>query len=96
MRVSVATTASHKSFGQDMGAAPFFRREATEKNAVALRVVELFKRYGMTNAVSGLSFEIREGEIFGLLGPTERARLPRLRCSRAAAAFRWRCDAVRS
>ena len=34
-----------------------------------MRVVGLTKRYGTTAAVSGLNFEIREGEIFGLLGP---------------------------
>jgi ABC-2 type transport system ATP-binding protein len=69
MHVSVATTASHNSFGQDMGAAPFLRHDPTEKKAVALRVVGLSKRYGTTAAVSGLNFEIGEGEIFGLLGP---------------------------
>jgi ABC-2 type transport system ATP-binding protein len=37
--------------------------------AVALRVAGLTKRYGTTTAVSGLNFEIAEGEIFGLLGP---------------------------
>jgi ABC-type uncharacterized transport system ATPase subunit len=69
MRVSVATTASHSSFGQDMGAAPFLRHESTEKKAVVLRLVDLSKRYGTTVAVNGLNFEIGEGEIFGLLGP---------------------------
>jgi linearmycin/streptolysin S transport system ATP-binding protein len=33
-----------------------------------LRVDGLEKRYGATAAVSGLSFEVREGEVFGLLG----------------------------
>src|SRR5260370_23282359 len=69
MRVSVATTASHISFGQDMGAAAFLRHESTEKKAVALRLVGRSKRYGTTVAVSGLNFDIHEGEIFGLLGP---------------------------
>jgi ABC-2 type transport system ATP-binding protein len=36
---------------------------------VALRVDGLRKSYGPLEAVAGLSFEIREGEIFGLLGP---------------------------
>jgi ABC-2 type transport system ATP-binding protein len=36
---------------------------------VALRVEGLSKRYGTTEAVSGLNFEIGQGEIFGLLGP---------------------------
>jgi ABC-2 type transport system ATP-binding protein len=35
----------------------------------AVRVSELRKRYGEHEAVRGISFEIREGEVFGLLGP---------------------------
>src|ERR1700730_15212751 len=46
-----------------------FRHQPAEQKAVALRVVGLSKYYGPTSAVSGLNFEIREGEIFGLLGP---------------------------
>src|ERR1700745_3456318 len=48
---------------------PLFRHQPAEQKAVALRVVGLSKYYGPTPAVSGLNFEIREGEIFGLLGP---------------------------
>src|SRR6266850_2356849 len=36
---------------------------------VALRVEGLQKRYGTKEAVAGVSFEVREGEVFGLLGP---------------------------
>jgi ABC-2 type transport system ATP-binding protein len=50
-------------------AAEVFRDKPTEKKIVALRVDGLTKRYGKTIAVSGLNFEIGEGEIFGLLGP---------------------------
>lgn len=32
-------------------------------------VQDLVKRYGDLEAVRGISFEVREGEIFGLLGP---------------------------
>ena len=32
-------------------------------------VTDLVKRFGDNAAVDGVSFEIREGEIFGLLGP---------------------------
>lgn len=53
----------------DTSLAPFFRSEPTYKKAVALSVVGLTKRYGTTVAVSGLNFEILEGEVFGLLGP---------------------------
>ena len=46
-----------------------FGHTLTDQKAVALRVVGLSKYYGNTAAVSGLNFEIHEGEIFGLLGP---------------------------
>jgi ABC-2 type transport system ATP-binding protein len=36
---------------------------------VALRVDSLQKRYGQIDAVAGVSFDVREGEVFGLLGP---------------------------
>ncbi len=71
MRIRPATTALRNNLGTtdaDTGVGAFFRREP-DKNAVALRVVGLTKRYGTTTAVSGLDFEIGEGEIFGLLGP---------------------------
>jgi ABC-2 type transport system ATP-binding protein len=35
----------------------------------AIRVADLRKRYGQLEAVDGLSFEIRAGEIFGFIGP---------------------------
>src|SRR4026208_2215387 len=34
-----------------------------------IKVKELVKNYGNFQAVKGISFEVREGEIFGLLGP---------------------------
>lgn len=41
---------------------------ARDQGKVALRVDALSKRYGAIEAVSGVSFDVREGEIFGLLG----------------------------
>ena len=35
----------------------------------AIRVESLVKRFGMLAAVDGLSFEVHEGELFGILGP---------------------------
>jgi len=46
-----------------------FKHRPADQKAVALRVAGLSKQYGATTAVSGLNFEIHEGEIFGLLGP---------------------------
>lgn len=34
-----------------------------------IRVKDLVKKYGNFEAVKGISFEVKEGEIFGLLGP---------------------------
>lgn len=39
----------------------------TEK--IIISVKDLTKKYGAFEAVKGISFEVREGEIFGLLGP---------------------------
>jgi ABC-2 type transport system ATP-binding protein len=36
---------------------------------VAIRVQELRKRYGEVDAVRGVSFQVGQGEIFGLIGP---------------------------
>ena len=35
----------------------------------AIRIRDLVKRYGSMEAVSGISFDVNEGEIFGLIGP---------------------------
>jgi ABC-2 type transport system ATP-binding protein len=34
-----------------------------------LRIVALHKRYGRTQALAGVSFDVQSGELFGLLGP---------------------------
>jgi ABC-2 type transport system ATP-binding protein len=34
-----------------------------------LEVIDLHKRYGAFEALAGVTFEVREGELFGLLGP---------------------------
>src|SRR5262249_47646171 len=39
-----------------------------EQENVALRVESLGKRYGASEAVAGVSFNVRHGEVFGLLG----------------------------
>jgi ABC-2 type transport system ATP-binding protein len=38
-------------------------------NESIISVRNLWKKYGDFEAVKGISFEVREGEIFGLLGP---------------------------
>lgn len=38
-------------------------------SSIIISVKELVKNYGQFQAVKGISFEVKEGEIFGLLGP---------------------------
>ncbi len=49
------------------------RRPMTTSTPIAsdavIRCLDLHKRYGDVNAVAGVSFEVRQGEVFGLLGP---------------------------
>src|SRR5579863_1930796 len=53
-------------FAKDYGLA--LVEAAHDQGKVALRVDALSKRYGAIEAVAGVSFDVREGEIFGLLG----------------------------
>jgi ABC-2 type transport system ATP-binding protein len=50
-------------------ASVFSPNGAAPSGAPALAVRDLWKRYGKFEAVKGISFEVRQGEIFGLLGP---------------------------
>jgi ABC-2 type transport system ATP-binding protein len=36
---------------------------------MAIRVQDVYKKYGAVQAVNGVSFEVGQGEVFGLLGP---------------------------
>ncbi|MDB5321091.1 MAG: transporter related, partial [Phycisphaerales bacterium] len=47
---------------------------------VALAVRNLEKSYGPLQAVRGISFEARAGEIFGLLGPNGAGKTSTLEC----------------
>lgn len=38
-------------------------------NGIAIEVHSLFKRFGEVQAVDGIDFEVRSGELFGFLGP---------------------------
>jgi ABC-2 type transport system ATP-binding protein len=46
----------------------------------AVKVADLHKAYGDVRAVSGVSFEVRPGEIFGLLGPNGAGKTTTLEC----------------
>ena len=48
--------------------------------AAAVSVAGLWKRYGDTEAVCGVSFEVGAGQIFGLLGPNGAGKTTTLEC----------------
>ena len=41
----------------------------TDKNDIAIEVINLTKRFGKFTAVDNLNFQVKRGEIFGFLGP---------------------------
>ncbi len=45
----------------------------------AVEVRELVKDYGNLRAINGISFEVNEGEIFGLIGPNGAGKTTALR-----------------
>ena len=56
------------------------------RDKAILEVTNLRKTYGSTVAVDDVSFSVEEGEVFGILGPTARARRPPSSASRDSAA----------
>lgn len=51
-----------------------------ESGPACLSVRELTKRYGAVEAVRGVSFEVCEGEVFGILGPNGAGKTSILEC----------------
>lgn len=49
----------------------------TETTSMVLRSEGLIKKYGKRTVVNGVSFDVKQGEIVGLLGPMEQERPPR-------------------
>ena len=54
--------------------------KASQSSAAAVSVAGLSKRYGATEAVCGVSFEVGAGQIFGLLGPNGAGKTTTLEC----------------
>jgi len=52
-----------------MRVAYFVFRDWTNMDGYAVTVVDLTKKFGDFNAVNGVTFDIRRGQIFGFLGP---------------------------
>ena len=51
-----------------------------EPRALSSRYTPFRKTYGATVAVSDISFQVREGEIFGLIGPNGAGKTTTLEC----------------
>jgi ABC-2 type transport system ATP-binding protein len=45
------------------------KRDEKEASASAIRIADLWKRFGTIEAVRGINLEVSDGEIFGLIGP---------------------------
>ena len=48
--------------------------------APIIRVQDLRVRYGATEVIHGISFEVRQGEILGVIGPAQSGKTSMLRC----------------
>src|SRR5207342_359795 len=58
-----------------------WHRRGARKNHMAKVIVrDLHKHYGDIHAADGVSFEIQDGEIFGLLGPNGSGKTTTLEC----------------
>jgi ABC-2 type transport system ATP-binding protein len=65
-----ASSAGYRKREPELGEKPALALITTPHadESIALRVEGLSKHYGSTDAVAGVSFDVRQGEVFGLLG----------------------------
>jgi ABC-2 type transport system ATP-binding protein len=60
---------TNKTNGAPLSASEFAKTEVAANAANAIEVSHIVKKYGDFTAVNDVSFQVKEGEIFGLLGP---------------------------
>ena len=60
---------TNKANGAPVSASEFAKTEISANAANAIEVSHIVKKYGDFTAVNDVSFQVKEGEIFGLLGP---------------------------
>ncbi len=71
------TLTEYVAFGDRPAISP--RREPAERESV-LRVVDVSKRFGATAAIDGVSFEVKRGEIVGVIGRSGAGKSTLIRC----------------
>ena len=59
----------NRTNGAQVSASEFAKSEIAADAANAIEVSHIVKKYGEFTAVDDVSFQVKEGEIFGLLGP---------------------------
>ncbi len=62
------------------GKAPSPAAAAGDRSGAMLRVRDLYKSYGDVEAVRGVSFEVRAGEVLAIIGPSGCGKSTTLRC----------------
>jgi len=74
-----------RALGQSADTAEFPARHdhSDLRGQIAIGATNLIKEFGEFTAVKNVSLQIRNGEVYGLLGPTARARRPSSECSAA-------------
>ena len=75
-----ATPTGRKVFSQHVAALKQFETASEASMNTIIQVDKLRKSYGTTVAVDDISFEVKEGEIFGMVGPNGAGKTTTIEC----------------
>ncbi len=76
-----ATLTGRKVFKEHVSALEeIFKEQVRNKMSTMISVKDLYKAYGETQAVNGISFQVEEGEIFGMVGPNGAGKTTAIEC----------------